>query len=114
MKTSQIILLLLTVMGISSGQLLFKQGALGLDKISKPWEYLLNAHIFIGMVIYGICTVMWIYLLREVSLSKAYPLFALSFVIVPILSWLFFNESLDKTYFAGLLLIVGGVILTTR
>jgi drug/metabolite transporter (DMT)-like permease len=114
MKQTSFMLLLLTVVGISSGQILFKKGALGLANGFKPWELLFSIHIVAGLIIYGVSTVIWIYLLREVPLSRAYPVFALSFVIVPIISWFLFKETVDKTYFAGILFIVIGVILTTR
>lgn len=114
MKLSSIFLLSATVIGISCGQILFKHGALGLLKDAKLWTIFFSMPIIVGIVIYGASTVMWIYLLREVALSKAYPFFALSFVFVPLLSWLFFNETLDKTYFAGMLFIIVGVILSTR
>jgi drug/metabolite transporter (DMT)-like permease len=114
MKPITTILLLLTVAGISSGQILFKRGAIGLSKGYKSWDLLLSAPIITGLFVYAASTLVWIYLLREVALSKAYPFFALSFVIVPLLSRIFFNEHLDKSYLAGITLIVAGVILTTR
>lgn len=114
MKLSSILLLLATVIGISCGQILFKHGALGLAKDAKLWAIFFSMPVIAGILIYGASTVMWIYLLREVALSKAYPVFALSFVFVPILSWLFFDETLDKTYFAGMLFIIIGIIFSTR
>lgn len=114
MKFATIVLLLLTVAGISSGQVLFKHGAISLSKSYKPWDLLLSAPIMLGISIYAVSTLLWIYLLRDVALSKAYPFFALSFVIVPLLSSMFFEEHLGNSYLVGMLLIIAGVMLTTR
>ncbi|MGC2167278.1 MAG: EamA family transporter [Gallionella sp.] len=114
MKLTTVFLLLLTVTGISSGQMLFKHGAISLSKLYKPWDLIASPPIMVGVSIYAVSTLLWIYLLREVALSKAYPFLALSFVIVPLPSRTFFDEHLDSSYLAGMLLIVAGVVLITR
>jgi drug/metabolite transporter (DMT)-like permease len=114
MKLSTILLLLLTVCGISCGQILFKIGAQGLSEPEKIWRIFFSMPILAGIFIYGVSTLLWVYLLSGVELSKAYPFFAMSFILVPMLSWLWFGEPLDKFYFAGMLCILVGVILTTR
>lgn len=114
MKLSTILLLLLTVLGISCGQILFKLGAQGFNQSEKIWKIFFSTPILVALFIYGVSTLLWIYLLSGVELSKAYPFFAMSFILVPMLSWLWFGESLDKFYFAGMACILTGVILTTR
>ncbi len=114
MKITSVFLLLLTVTGISSGQMLFKHGAISLSKLYKPWDLISSPAIMVGVSIYAVSALLWINLLRDVALSKAYPFFALSFVIVPLLSRVFFDEYLDNSYLAGMILIVAGVVMTTR
>ena len=63
----------------------------------------------IAFIVYGGATLMWIHLLRSVALTVAYPLMALSFVAVPILSWWFFDEQLKVTTILGGIIIVAGV-----
>jgi drug/metabolite transporter (DMT)-like permease len=67
-----------------------------------------------AFALYAGATLLWIYLLRFVELSRAYPVMAVSFVIVPFLSAWFFGDRLSEIYFVGVLLITIGVIVITR
>jgi drug/metabolite transporter (DMT)-like permease len=64
-----------------------------------------------GLVLYGVTTLLWVYLLHELPLSRAYPFMALAFALVPLLSWFFFREGLDLRYGAGLALMLFGLYL---
>ncbi len=112
----KIVLLTLTVLLISVGQLTLKLGAAGLDKggqcpgivvagVCVTW------HLLLGIVIYGLATLVWIATLRIMPLSLAYPFVSLSYVVVAGLSVLFLGESVSFTYMLGLGLIVAGVSL---
>jgi drug/metabolite transporter (DMT)-like permease len=48
-----------------------------------------------------------------VPLNRAYPLFALAFIIVPLLSHFAFGERLSLPYLGGTLLIIAGTVLCT-
>ena len=53
----------------------------------------------------------WTWLLGRVPLNYAYPIVALCFVLVPLMSWLFFGERAGPMYFVGLLFIVIGIAI---
>ena len=53
----------------------------------------------------------WIFALRSVPLSTAYPMVALSYVIIFLGSAALFGESLGWRHWAGALLIVAGIVL---
>ncbi len=103
---------------LAAGQTLFKFSALGMGtKGASPASFLslLAMPVFwAALVLYGFATLLWIYILQQVPLSRAYPFAALGFVIVPVLSVLFFSERLNVTYALGALLIVAGVVVTAR
>jgi drug/metabolite transporter (DMT)-like permease len=63
------------------------------------------------LVLYGIATVMWVYLLHGLPLSRAYPFIALVFAFVPFLSWVAFRDALDLRYGFGLALMMAGLYL---
>ncbi|MCL1938950.1 MAG: EamA family transporter [Candidatus Azobacteroides sp.] len=48
------------------------------------------------------------------ELSRAYPLVSLGYIFTLILGSVFLNETLTITKFAGVILIVLGVIILTR
>ncbi len=96
---------------IAFGQVLFKissKSMLGEGPILKA---LINPYLISAFVLYGGCTVLWVYLLRDIDLAKAYPVFALSFLIVPILSWGLLGEGFSKFSLYGGVLILAGVYL---
>lgn len=62
-----------------------------------------------GYSLYGISTVLLVLALREGELSILYPVFALTFVWVTILSVLVFHESMNGLKLAGVAIIVSGV-----
>jgi len=107
-------LLLLTVGGISLGQILFKYAANNIGKKMLVLDASFLIPAMSAITIYGLSTLGWIYLLRDTELNKAYPVFALSFVIVPLLGVIVFGEPLSKYYIVGILFIFTGVVLVTR
>lgn len=115
LKIAQIIA---SVVGISVGQLLLKIAATNLRNPDTLGFWLLgfriNAYLFAGFAVLGISTLIWVWVLREVPLSVAYPFMALAFIFVPILGWLVLNEPLTYRQISGGLLICLGLILASR
>lgn len=109
MKLSEILLTLTCVTGIAVGQILFKLGALALSGASdNNWQRWFNSYLIIALCVYGIATLLWIWVLRTIPLHVAYPLMALAFLIVPTLSYAFLGEPFPlKTAIGGVLIILG-------
>lgn len=102
------------VVGLSIGQMLFKLSA-ELVGESNSWLSLkvlstLTAAIFV----YAVTTIAWVWVLRRMDLGKAYPLMALAFILVPIGSHFAFGERFSPSYFAGVALIVIGIVVAVR
>lgn len=114
MKQHQVWLLLATVAGISTGQILFKIGAGSLARTGGLPGLLVNRFFVAGIALYGACALAWVYILRDLELNKAYPFFAFSFVVVPLLGWVFLGEPFGRLYVLGVVCICVGVILVTR
>ena len=107
-------MILACVVGLAAGQILFKITALGLKTTGSPWHASVMEPLVLALILYGTVTAIWVWVLQNVALSRAYPFMALSFVIVPLASWLVFGEQLDLRYLIGTTLIFFGVILCTR
>lgn len=115
MTVLQLILVLLCVAFIACGQVLFKYVALLSAASAQPLHDPKTVLVGIAsLALYGFATALWIWLLRSVPLSKAYPFMALSFVLVPAAGLLFFGERVTGMYGVGLGLIVFGVVLIAR
>jgi drug/metabolite transporter (DMT)-like permease len=104
---------LLCVLGIATGQVLFKLGANGLNaaggKLLSPGGFVLAG----ALVLYALTTVAWVWVLQRSELGKTYPFMALAFIVVPIASHFVFGESFTWRYAIGCGLLVAGVVLTT-
>ena len=108
------ILVLATVAGLSAGQMLFKLGAIRVNEnIHEGLLAWLNVPIIAAVLLYGVCTLMWIGALRVLPLRVAYPVVALSYVIVPLLGHFVLREALTVRTMVGSVIIVVGVIVAS-
>jgi drug/metabolite transporter (DMT)-like permease len=113
MSFQSIILAVLTVIGLSTGQILFKLAAQNLNGDGSIFMLALkNTHLWIALVVYGISTLFWILLLRQVPLKLAYPFVGCAFFIVPLLAHFFLGESISWHSFFGAILIASGIYVS--
>jgi drug/metabolite transporter (DMT)-like permease len=117
MSTRWLFLTLLCVVLIAVGQLLFKAAA-GQWRIDGwSWATLrsfLSPTLLLALVLYGLTTVLWVLVLRSAPLSIAYPLYALVFLLVPILAHFVFGEPLSWNSLVGGAVIMLGVMIAIR
>jgi undecaprenyl phosphate-alpha-L-ara4N flippase subunit ArnE len=113
MSLQSIILAILTVLGLSTGQILFKLAAQNLNGVGSIWMLALkNTHLWIALLVYGVSTLFWILLLRQVPLKLAYPFVGCAFFIVPLLAHFFLGESLSWHSIVGAVLIASGIYVS--
>ncbi len=67
-----------------------------------------------GLLLYGVASVLWLGVLSRVELSQAYPFVGLSFVLVAVLGYFVFADTVPPTRVVGIALIVAGVVLVGR
>lgn len=102
---------------LSGGQVLFKQVANATHGESGArWLLALAAHplMWLAVMLYGGATLLWVNILQTLPLSRAYPVMALAFLLVPLAGVVFFGERLDAKYLLGVALIMGGIVLVSR
>lgn len=102
------------VVGIAIGQILFKLTANSLAQTGSIFHGKTLVLLFSALALYGLTTLLWIYVLQKGNLGRIYPIMALSFVIVPILSHFLLGERFNPQYAAGVALLIGGIIMTIR
>lgn len=83
----------------------------GLGHLSHPGflGYVTSLPLLGGYCLYGLNTVLMVFALRDGELSILYPIIALTYVWVTILSVLFFQESLNVSKVFGIAVVVTGV-----
>lgn len=103
---------LLCVTGIAFGQILFKISATGFRKAGTLFDPSSLGILTGALVLYGVTTIGWVWILQRAELGRIYPFMALAFVIVPILSYFFLHENFNKQYILGVIIIVTGIIVS--
>ncbi len=73
-----------------------------------------NLAIIIGVMMYFIPVVIWIFLLKKIELSFLQPLFSLTYVVTPVLAMVFLNENVTSARWSGIGVIILGVIVVAR
>jgi undecaprenyl phosphate-alpha-L-ara4N flippase subunit ArnE len=105
-------LLLLTPLMIAGGQVLFKLTSQRLAAVDAPFARAVFDPVFIlAVALYGVATILWIYVLKTVPLSFAYSFMALSFVFVPLLAMTFLGESVGIKTAIGSAFIIAGLLI---
>lgn len=105
--------LLLTPLLISGGQIMFKvvSGRLDAPSLNSLFRLFLDPLMLLALSIYGIGTIVWIYLLRTVPLSTAYPFMGLPFCLVPILAVVTLGEPLTLRTGIATAMIIGALFI---
>ncbi|MEM4711040.1 MAG: EamA family transporter [Candidatus Woesearchaeota archaeon] len=116
MSNSLIILglmIILTFIG-ATGSLFLKLGSKNFHleaSIKNIILFIMNWKIIIGIILYGISSILFIIVLKMTDLSIAYPMTSMSYVFVTILSYKFLKEKINKYKIIGIILIITGVTL---
>ena len=119
MNAKTLALLFVSIVLGASGQLMFKAAARQLPPFSELGVAKLLLLMFTtplilaGFTCFFISSVLWIVAIRSVPLSVAYPMVALSYVIIFAGSALLYHEPITWRHFGGAALIVGGILLIT-
>ncbi len=95
-----------TLIGAFGPILLKKASAKKLSKISSLIQ---NYHLFGGVALYAIGTLLFIPALKGGDLSVLYPFVALTYIWVSLLSVKFLGEKMNKLKWLGIALIIIGV-----
>lgn len=113
-----------SILTTATAQLFFKKGVLRLGELnfSLPAALSLIAQIFqnvwilMGVFLFGISFLLWLFILSKLQLNVAYPI-ALSceLTLASIGSWFLFKEYLSIPQIGGIILILVGIfLLSTR
>jgi drug/metabolite transporter (DMT)-like permease len=116
MRGMEVIFTLVSVFMIACGQLLFKLAARDVTYDGFTLQAMLSwlsPAMLAALAISTIATGLWVWVLRTADLSVVYPLYALTFVLVPILDGQLSGTGLVTRHWAGAAAIVGGVWLMT-
>ena len=122
MRAQTFLILLAGVLLNAGAQLLLKAGVRPLGAIGEPPGTLLPAlvtafarvPVLAGLACYVVSVAVWLIALSRVDVSIAYPMLSLGYVVNAIAAWWLFGEAVGPARFAGILLILLGVLIVAR
>lgn len=116
-----IVLILITVVMASFGQVFMKKGLIDSGGIElneilskKLFSTIFQPYVFTGIVLYLITTLLWFVVLSKAELSLVYPLIALGYVATAFLARTYFNESITTMRWLGIILIIVGAVVIMK
>jgi drug/metabolite transporter (DMT)-like permease len=113
----QIAILTAYSLGMACGQVLFKIAA---DRASQDQNFghrlldlVQNGYFCGALLLYAGFSIVWVWILTIIPLSRAYPFVALAFVLTIVLANVLFHEPLSWRLFGGVVMIICGLLLVT-
>lgn len=103
-------------LALVAGQILFKIAATQTTPAGETLpliEVLFTWPMILALTIYGLTVILYIILLQDVPLSRAYMFSLGASALVPILAVAIFKEPMNARYIVGAILVFAGVILST-
>lgn len=95
------------------GQVLLKYAMIKHGPINFSMQGLLGLlfepRLLLALTLYAAALLAWLHVLSKVPLSTAYPMLAITYVIVPVLSVIFFGERIQQSQIIGICLVLVGV-----
>lgn len=113
MSTSTAIILLVLFCAFlgSAWQVFFKLASK--DFSFNPLSWFKNYKFLIGVVLYAVSAILFVWSFKQGNLSVLYPLIATSYILVSIFSFFVLKEPFPVMRWLGVGLIVAGIILVT-
>jgi small multidrug resistance pump len=112
------LLLTLALILNAVANLLLKIGAERLAPLDAPGfagRMLTNFHLLAGIALFALNVVFYAAALTRLNLSVAYPVMTAGGILIVVsASFFFLKEPVTLVQFAGLLLLVAGILLVTR
>lgn len=101
------------------GQISLKHGMKQYGSLGQPGAGLVanllraifTPYVLLGLSLYAVSSGFWLVVLSSWALSYAYPMIATNYLLVVLLSRVFFKEQVMPLQWAGILFMVTGLVL---
>jgi drug/metabolite transporter (DMT)-like permease len=109
-----------TMILMSLGQVLLKSLAMKLAILPTSganWRNEVPSFLALGagiLITYVVVLSCWLYVLKELDLNRAFAFVALTFIFVPLFSYLILHEKITIGAIVGSLLIITGIVVSVN
>jgi uncharacterized membrane protein len=109
----------LNIIGVVVYELLLKAGAAATAGSARSWSWigvsaLTSPLTWIAIAVIIVDLVIWLYILRYIPLSVAFPLSRTVDVLVPISCWLILKEAISPLRWCGIGLVIIGLVIVAK
>ncbi|HZG86187.1 EamA family transporter [Paenibacillus sp.] len=113
MSIHNLLLVLANAVLLIAGQFCWKLGVESrkIHSLADSLHLLFTPMVMAGLILYGVATILWLFILSRVPLSVAYPIQSVAYVFGVVGAHYLFKETITVWKIAGCLLIVAGVSL---
>lgn len=111
--------LALSVACVTIYELLLKLGARETANLSARWDWtgisgLASAYTWVGIIFVIFSLITWLYVLRYIPLSLAFPISQAVHVLIPLCSWIFLGEVIISLRWCGIALVSLGLAVVAK
>jgi drug/metabolite transporter (DMT)-like permease len=109
----------LNVLIVTASEVCLKLGARDTAALNQSWNWtgvtgLFSLWTWLGILCLILSLVSWLYILRHIPLSVAFPLSNAVHVIVPFASWIFLGELIAPRRWLGISLVLIGLAIVAK
>jgi undecaprenyl phosphate-alpha-L-ara4N flippase subunit ArnE len=109
---------ILQALFLCGGQVFLKIAMNKIDHFHLSWKFIIEQAGNWAFLATGICmsaaTILWLYILKHFEFSIAYSLTSISYLFGMLAAIYIFHETVTLTRWAGLALIIAGILLITK
>jgi len=111
--------LALSVVCVFVSELLLKRGASDTANPAQAWSWtgvtgLASPLVWSGIIFVIISFISWLYVLRYIPLTIAFPLSRVVDILVPLGCWFFLGEAISPRRWCGIALVIIGLAVTAK
>ena len=111
--------LALSVLCVFVSELLLKRGANDIANASSAWSWtgingLASPLVWLGIAFVIASFLSWLYVLKYIPLTIAFPLSRVVDILVPLGCWIFLGEFISTRRWCGIALVVIGLALVAK
>lgn len=104
---------------VTASELFLKLGARATAHLSHSFSWtgvtgLASLWTWLGIVFVILSLMSWLYVLRQIPLSVAFPLSNVVHVLVPLTSWIFLNELISPRRWLGIAFVLIGLVIVAK
>jgi drug/metabolite transporter (DMT)-like permease len=109
----------LNIVGVVIYELLLKAGAAATSDPANSWSWigitaLVSPLTWLAIVVIIVDLTIWLYILKYIPLSIAFPLSRAVDVLVPISCWLILREAISPLRWCGIALVIIGLVIVAK